>query len=316
MKECLQLKKEYTELKKLKVEFESAFDAAVKTGKTEEAQKLKIQIEEKLSKLKEKIVPKEIKAIFTNPETNEQKEIIFNIQEKIQEWQEFNQKHDLPILNEQEIKKIFQKNKAEIQKEMETYGYDNILMIPENLPNTEQLNQKMTKGYKETWQSSNFKEGGSFTGSKHTENQKTKIILCHNDQNIYDNPEANVFEKATLRKNILQLSGLTEQEIQQKIQNQENIPVNFETKINNQKIQVQAEGLSLNEYLIFQRKFFEKTSKHLDSEGYIWLLKTFSASRVVGSYWTSDGGRLTVGADDSGASVDYLSCRLSRSFEN
>lgn len=316
MKECLQLKKEYAKLEELKTKFESAFDLAVKTGKTEEAQKLKSQIEVKLSQLKEKIIPKEIKAIFTNPETNEQKETIFNIQEKIQEWQEFYQKHDLPILNEQEIKKIFQKNKAEIQKEMETYGYDNILIIPENLPNTEQLHQKMTKEYKETWQSGNFKEGGGFAGAKHTENQKTRIILCHNDQNIYDNQKANVFEKATLNKNLMQLSGLTEQKIQQKIQNQENIPVNFETTINGKTIKVQAEGLSLNEYLIFQRQYQEKNQKHLDEAGYTWLLKTFSAARVVSSGWVPGSGRLTVNADDSADSNGSLSCRLSRSFEN
>ena len=316
MKECLQLKKEYAELEKLKVEFESAFDESVKTGKTKKTKQLKTEIEQKLASLREKIIPKEIKAVWTNPETKEQKEIIFNIQERIQEWQEFNQKHNLPIPSEQEIKKIFQKNKAEIQKEMETYGYDNILIIPENLPDNENLHQKMTKNYNATWQSSNFKEGGGFTGAKHTENQKTKIILCHNDQNIYDNPEANVFEKATLRKNILQLSGLTEQEIQQKIQNQENIPVNFETSINGKTVKVQAEGLSLNEYLIFQKQYQEKNRKHLDESGWTWLLKTFSASRVVLSDWSAVGGRLDVDAGGSGYSDGSLPCRLSRSFEN
>ncbi|KKQ39954.1 MAG: hypothetical protein US57_C0006G0026 [Candidatus Moranbacteria bacterium GW2011_GWC2_37_73] len=127
---------------------------------------------------------------------------------------------------------------------------------------------------------------------------------------------ANAFEKATLNKNILQLSGLTQSELEKKIQNQENIPINFEIQINNQKIQIEAEGLSLNEYLIFQRQYFEKNQKHLDEKGYTWLLKTFSASRVVFSFWHSDDARLRVHATALGASRGDLACRLSRSFSN
>jgi len=271
MLECQQLKSEYSQLETLKQEFETAFDEAVKTGNTEKAKQLKTEIQEKLKSLKEKIVPREIKAIFINPETSEQKEIIINIQEKTQEAQEFYKKHNLPIPNEQEI----------MSEEIEKYGYDNVLIIPEDLPDTENLHNQMTEGYNASWTSGNFDQGGGFAGSKHTEQQKVKIILCHNDQNIYQNQEANVFEKATLNKNIMQLSGLTEQEINQKIQNQENIPINFETEINNQKIQIQAEGLSLNEYFIFQRQYFEKNQKHLDENGWTWLLKTFSASREL-----------------------------------
>ncbi|KKP93172.1 MAG: hypothetical protein US25_C0027G0004 [Candidatus Moranbacteria bacterium GW2011_GWE1_36_7] len=316
MLECQQLKSEYSQLETLKQEFETAFDEAVKTGNTEKAKQLKTEIQEKLKSLKEKIVPREIKAIFINPETSEQKEIIINIQEKTQEAQEFYKKHNLPIPNEQEIMSVWRKNHKEIKEEIEKYGYDNVLIIPEDLPDTENLHNQMTEGYNASWTSGNFDQGGGFAGSKHTEQQKVKIILCHNDQNIYQNQEANVFEKATLNKNIMQLSGLTEQEINQKIQNQENIPINFETEINNQKIQIQAEGLSLNEYFIFQRQYFEKNQKHLDENGWTWLLKTFSASRVVNSYWYSGAARLRVYALDLDDSGGDLACRLSRSFSN
>ena len=317
MSECQQLKSEYAQLETLKQEFETAFDDAVKSGNTEKAKQLKTEIQEKLKSLKEKIVPREIKAIFINPETSEQKEITINIQEKIQEAQEFYKKHNLPIPNEQELMSVWRKNHKEIKEEIEKYGYDNVLIIPENLPDTENLNGIMTEGYgNATYQSSNFTGGGGFSGAKHTENTKAKIILCHNDQDIYDNVNANAFEKATLNKNILQLSGLTQSELEKKIQNQENIPINFEIQINNQKIQIEAEGLSLNEYLIFQRQYFEKNQKHLDEKGYTWLLKTFSASRVVFSCWHSDDARLRVHATALGASCGDLACRLSRSFSN
>ena len=316
---CQTLQKEYVELEKLQQEFAAALDVAVKTNETAKIKELQKTITEKLNSLKEKIIPQEAKATFIHPETNEKKEISFNLQEKIQAWQAFYQKHNLPKLNEKEIQAIWQKNYKEIQKEMEKYGYDEILIMSGDLPDTATLNQTLIESIPNTnatYQSSNFTSGGGFTGAKHTEQGKTRIILCHSDQNIYKNPTANFFAQQTLNKNILQLSGLDQAEIDRRLQNQENIPVNFETEINGQKILVQAEGLSLNEYLIFQRQYFEKTNQHLDEKGWTWLPKTFSASRVVNSGWNPDGARLGVYAYDPGDSGGDLGCRLSRSFSN
>ena len=311
---CHELKTEYAEIERLKQEFEAVFDEAVKTGKTEKAQKLKKEIQEKLATLKEKIVPKEIKTIWTNPETNEEKEIKFNLQETIKNWQEFYQKHNLPIPSEKELRSIWQKNHKEIQKEMEAYGYDNIIIIPENLPDTEKLHGEMTKEYNATFTGSSFDNGGGFAGAITVQETKTRIILCHADQNIYENADANPLAKQTLNKSILQLSGLTQSEIDLRIQNSQAIPVNFEAQINGKKIQVQAEGLSLDEYLIFQKQYFEKTNTHLDEKGWSWLPKTRSGSRVVGSRWFPGGAQLGVDAFAVGYSSGRLGCRLSRSF--
>jgi hypothetical protein len=313
--ECLKLKTEYAQIEKLQKEFELELEKAIQSGKTEKTKELKIQIEEKLKNLKEKIIPKEISASYTNPETSEQKEIRINIVQMIREQREFHKKHNLPVFNEQEIRQIFRKHKAEIQKEMETYGYDTILIIPENLPDTESLHQKMSAGYNETYQNNNFKEGGSFAGTKTSESKKTRIILTHPDQNIYENDQANPFLKATLDKDIMQLSGLTEPEINQRIQSNQPIPINFETAINGKTIKIQSEGLSLDEYLLFQRQYFEKTQKHLDEKGWIWLLKSRSGSRVAVAHWYPADGRLNVSADVPGISSGLLGCRLSRSFE-
>jgi hypothetical protein len=316
---CQTLQKEYQELEKLKQKFDTAFFEAVKTNDTSEIKRLRKEIEEKITQVKEKIIPKEIKAIFKNPETNQEKEIVFNLRERIKESQVFYQKFNLPVPDEKEIRAIWRKNYKEIQKEMETYGYDEMLIIPENLPNTESLNQTLIESMPNTtatYQSNIFKKGNGFSGAKHTEKTKTKIIFCHQDQNIHENEKANIFNKQTLGKNILQLSGLDQAELERRVQNQENIPINFETEINGQKILIQSEGLSLNEYLIFQRQYFEKTNNHLDEKGWTWLLKTFSASRVVVSSWNPDNRQLSVRAYDLGLSADYLACRLSRSFEN
>ena len=281
LKECHLLKTEYEDLQKLQKKFEFELKKAIESGKTEKAKELKTQIEQKLQSLKEKLYPKEISANFKNSETNKTKEIKFNIPEIIEIQKAFYAgKEGMPNFNENEVKKIFQKHKAEIQKEMETYGYDTITIIPANLPTTETLNQKMTEGYKNaTYQ------GVKFEDIKTSESQKTRIILTHSDQNIYNNLEANPFLKATLGKSIDQLS-------------EENI-----------------EGLSLNEYLLIQRQYFETTQKHLDENGWTWLPKSRSASRVVDAYWTPALGWLIVTASDPGVSGGSLGCRLSRSFE-
>ena len=311
---CSQLKIKLAEIKDLKNEFDLEVEKIIQTRNTEHALAIQKKIEEKLTAT-EKIFPKEIKAIFTNPETNEQKEIVFNIKEKIKEAQEFYKNHNLPIPNEQEIKKIFRGSKAEIQKEIAMYGYDNILIIPENLPSTEKLHEQMSKDYNATWTGKSFDQGGGFTGAKTTSDSKARIILLHDDQNMHSNPKANPFVKQTLNKNILQLSGLTQEEIDRRVENNEEVPVSFEAVINGKKTKIKSEGLSLNEYLIFQRQYFEKTNKHLDSNGWTWLPKTRSGSRFVDSvWWNPVDDRLDVVASDAGNSYGYLGCRLSRSF--
>ena len=311
---CSQLKIDLAQIKDLKNEFDLEVEKIIQTRNTEHALAIQKKIEEKLTAT-EKIFPKEIKAIFTNPETNEQKEIVFNIKEKIKEAQEFYKNHNLPIPNEQEIKKIFRGSKAEIQKEIAMYGYDNILIVPEGL-NAMMLKASMTEGYNKTWQSSEFKNGAAdgFQVAKTTEIARTRIILCHSDENIYKNDDANPFNKATLDKSILQLSGLTREEIDRRVENNEEVPVSFEAVINGKKTQIKSEGFSLNEYLIFQRQYFEKTNKHLDSNGWTWLPKTRSGSRFVYSRWDPGVDQLSVYAGGAGYSGGRLGCRLSRSF--
>jgi len=311
---CQTLKTEYQTLQELQKEFQLELEKSIKSGNLEKTKELKAEIEEKLKSLKEKLITKEIKANFKNPETNETKEIKLNIQEIIQEQKQFYQKFNLPIPNEKEINQIIKTHKAEIEKEIQTYGYDQILIVPENLPNSETLNQTLIESIPDTtatYQSSSFQEGGGFQGVKSSENQKTKIILTHSDQNIYENESANPYLKATLNKNILQISSLTETQIQEKIENNQPILINFQSNQN----QIQAQGLSSEEYLILQRQYFEKTSNHLDEKGWTWLTKSCSASRVVRARWFPGDRRLLVYARALGGSDVYLGCRLSRSFE-
>jgi hypothetical protein len=296
MSECQLLKTEYQTLKNLQEEFEVELANAIKSGKTEKVQTLKKVITEKLQNLKKKLYyPKKITAKFSNPETtkteNKDKDIEINVEEEIQKQQEFYAgKEGMPNFNKQEVRQIFRKYEKEIQKAIEAYGYDTITIIPAKLPDTEALNQIMTSGYKnKTFQSSDFKRGGGFNKVTSIESQKTRVILTHSDQDIYvifsanKEDNANPFLKATLNQLIDQLSAKA------------------------------IEGLSLNEYLIIQRQYFENTGGHLDEMGWTWLPKSHSASHVVFVGWKSD--KLCVNVHYASHRALDLACRLCEIFE-
>jgi hypothetical protein len=314
-----QFKKDLSEAEEIKEQLDLVMQKAEESGNTEEIEKLLKIAREKRSQIESRMVPKEIKANFQNPETQENKEISLNFEQELKFFTDFYQKHlNLPI-NQQEIKEIWRKNQKEIKVEMEKYGYDSILIIPENLPSEEILNQKIIEtmtNTTETYQSDNFKKGGSFSGVKNLNNSSSRILLTHSDQNIYQNPKANPFLKSTLKKSIVNLSGLSEQEIQKRIENQAEIPINFEINLNNQKIQIQSEWLSLSEYQLFQRIYFEKNQKHLDESGWTWLAKSASASRLVGAFWLPGDRRFGAIACGSSSSGGGLCSRLSCSFKN
>jgi hypothetical protein len=76
----------------------------------------------------------------------------------------------------------------------------------------------------------------------------------------------------------------------------------------------QGERLTLTEYLILQRKFFDETGKHLDETKWTWIPGSKSDALVVLALWLPVGGRLSVSAFDASSSSPYRGCRLSRCF--
>jgi DNA-binding Lrp family transcriptional regulator len=293
------------------------------------AWKAKLAIEEEREKLEDLLTPKTISANWQNPETGETKEITLNFKEEFKTFQKFYQEQLELELDEKEFKRIWRKNKKEMKEEMEKYGYDQILFLPADLPQNETLNEKLIETMvelqegkvKETWQSNSFQAGGSWQGAQSIEKPKNRIILVHSAQN----PEGHPLLKATRKKNIPDLTGLSEEEIQRRIQNREPLGVNFEAIVENQKkekisVPIQAESLSMEEYLVFQRIYFEKNQKHFDESDWIWLLKSRlskpdkSGSRVARAGWGPHARQLYASASDPVARGGRLGCRPSRSF--
>jgi hypothetical protein len=338
MSECQLLKTEYANLQKLQTEFELELANAINSGKTEKAQKLKKEITEKLQNLKEKLCPREITANFKNPEKSPEEleknpeTIKFNIPEIIEKQKAFYAgKEGMPTFNEQEINQILRKHKAEFQKEIEIYGYDTIIIVPANLPSTAELNKALIE--------STLNVAGTSWGIELEEieimgDQKTKIILTHKDQYIYENDEANPFLKATLGKNIPGLvlnispdewSKMKNAEKKEKNQEamqklKQGAGINFETEINGQKKQIKAKGFSLDEYMLIQGQCYEETRmqgkvEHLDEKGWTWLPESRSTSRVVISCWRTDFNHQNVYAHASDYSSGSVGCRFCKIFK-
>jgi len=133
---------------------------------------------------------------------------------------------------------------------------------------------KMENG---NWESDNFKAGGSFAGAVSQNVDKPRLILVHKTQNLKDRPEL----KKTLN-----------------------------TKGQDVKMD---QALTLEDYLIFQRKYFEETGKHLDEDGWTWLT-TKTGARFVSSDWGPAHHKLYVSANDLDYRHDNLCVRPSRCF--
>lgn len=223
-----------------------------------------------------KIFSKESAEVLTATYNNEA--ISLDLEKKIQEFLAFYQtsKIDTPPEFEDQIKEIWANNIDAIGKAIEENGFDDILLMPANTPLPD-LHSKMTEGYAATYQGTNFTQGGSFAGAKSQNVDKPRIVLVHKTQNLKDRPE--------LAKTL---------------------------NIKGQDVNLDH-TLTLEDYLVFQRKYFLETAKHLDEKGYTWLA-TKSGSQLVNASWAPSAGQvhvITIGLDSQ---VNSLGARPSRSF--
>ena len=206
--------------------------------------------------------------------------IIIDFEQRLRESADFYRKHGIAAEDfESEMEDIWERNHDQIREQIEKFGFDEILLIPEGVPLSE-LHEKMSKGYSATHEWSGFKDAGSFAGV--IEDRKgLRIVLLHkkNAQNIKDHP----LLKKTLGKTA-------------------------------EAIIAEGEKLTLAEYLIFQRQYFEEFDKHPDADGWTWLPGSKSGTRVPGASWDPGGGQLYVHAAGADYSNSNLGGRLSRSF--
>jgi MoxR-like ATPase len=208
--------------------------------------------------------------------------IEIDFQEKLDSAVDFYKKHGikLPADFTEQIQDIWQRNVDSMKEAIEKQGFDEVLFVPSGLA-VPDLHTKMSAGYIKTYQGSNFESNGSFSGVKE-KTTESRIILIHknNAQNLANRPEL----KETLGKTA-------------------------------ESFVKSGEAFTLTDYLIYQKKYFEETGKHLDVDGWTWLPGSRVGSLVVCADWRPGVGRLGVSADAPGDSYPIVGCRPSRCFQ-
>ena len=218
----------------------------------------------------------EIQVQYTHPDGHKET-ITLDLEAKLQDFISLYKKTnlDLPPDFEDTIRDIWDRHQDEIEQAIEQNGFDELLLIPAT-PNLPELSEKM-KMEQGNWTSSNFDQGGGFADALSQRSNVPRLILVHKAQNLQDRPEL------------------------EKTLNTKGSDVNID------------QDLTLEDYLIFQRYYFETTGKHLDEVGWTWLA-TKSGARLVGSCWDPDAHRLNVDANDLVHQRGSLGVRPSRCF--
>jgi hypothetical protein len=198
---------------------------------------------------------------------------------------------ELPPDFQEQMETIWENNYDAIVEAVEKYGFNEILLAPENIPLPE-LSEKMKieNGYCDWIDSS---------GNTVESLPATTII----SQRV-DKPRIILYHKATLPE--LEARG---------------IPTHLEiTAGEAEKLYKQNPDNylgTLEDAIILERKHFEETGEHLSDytkgKGQ-WLSGTKSGSRFVYATWGPSDGELYVNANDPGNSRSDLGCRPSRYF--
>ena len=190
--------------------------------------------------------------------------IIVDLEKKLQEFLDFYKKTgiELPPNFEETIKEIWFRNLDNIQKAIEENGFDEMLIMPGGISLPVLADRmKVGNGY-DKYES--FKNGGDFAGAESANVDKPHLVLAHKTQNLKD------------RRELAHTLNIKGQDVKM------------------------DQALTLEDYLVFQKKYFEETGKHLDEDGWTWLA-TKSGARLVYSSWDPGNSKLSMSA----AVLDY-----------
>ena len=280
--------------------FEDQDDELEGSGeKRKEALQKKItDIVSRAEKLKAKIDSKEPLS-QTQPElsvsyksANHQEDITLNIEDKLSEFMSFYQttQIDIPDDFEDTIRDIWDRNQAEIEQAMEQGGFNDILIVPGNIPLPELAEKmKMEQG---NYTGSNFDEGGGFAGAISQNTDKPRIILVHNYETLSE-----ISQKTGIDVHL-------------------NITAKEAEELYNQNPDQYL--ITLEDFLVLERKHFEETGTHLsdwNNKSAHWLPGTKSGARLVYADWNPGYRRLDVRAHDPGdIRIERLGVRPARCF--
>jgi MoxR-like ATPase len=230
----------------------------------------------------------EISAEYSHPD-GKKETITLDIEAKLQDFISFYQKTniDLPPDFEDTIHDIWDRNQVEIEQAIEQNGFDDMLIIPGNIPLADLAEKmKMEKGYYF------YQVKDDFSNVVSQNVDIPRIILFHHTDSL---PKIN---KKTGLDVHLNITGADAQKLYQ---------ANPENYLS-----------TLEDAIILERKYFEETGKHLSAyttNSAQWLPGSKAGARLVYSYWGPGSRELVVSADDLTSLDDWLGVRPSRCFK-
>jgi hypothetical protein len=198
----------------------------------------------------------------------------------------------------------------EMKRQIEVLGFNKMIIIPAGIADQnkyELLHEKMTEGYKESFQSDNFKADGGFKGLINLDNG-TRIVLTKDVKELKDYKLFN----ETIGKSVddLEASGGIFETYSDK-----------DIFVNSGKKEKTVRGLDMLTYLIYQREYFKRprnNGKHIDENYYNWITERSdqgrpSSGRFPSVHWHY--GYLSFHADDAADRHSRTGCRLAGSFK-
>jgi len=252
-----------------------------------EAMKAKLDSGEEITATNEEV---SVDYRHTNPVTKVEhtESININIERKLEEFISFYRKTniDLPADFEETIRDIWKKNIDEIERCIEENGFNDMLIIPGNIPLAELAEKmKMENGY------SLYKVDADFGNVSSSKVDKPRIILYHRVDSL--------------------------EEIQERYGISPHLGITGDNAYKLYESNPQGYLSTLEDAIILERKYFEDTSKHISvysANSSQWLPGSMVGPRFVHSRWNPDAGKLGVYASGPGRSAPALGCRATRYF--
>jgi hypothetical protein len=248
------------------------------------AEKLKTKLDSK--ELLSQATP-EISTTYSRPD-GKKETITLDFEAKLQEFISFYQKTnlDLPADFEDTARDLWDRNQAEIEQALEQKGFNDLLIIPGNIPLADLAEKmKMENGYYF------YQVKEDFSDVKSLKVDKPRIILFHHMDSL---PE--IAQKTGLDIH-LNITGGDAQKLYQ---------ANPENYLG-----------TLEDAIILERKYFEDTGKHLSdytTNSAQWLPGSKAGARLVYSRWDPGDPQLNVVARDLEGQHDRRGVRPSRCF--
>jgi len=226
----------------------------------------------------------EISTEYSHPD-GKKETITLNLENKLADFISFYKKTniDLPQDFEDSVREIWDRNQVEIEKAIEQNGFDDMLIVPGNIPLADLAEKmKMEKGYYF------YQVEEDFSNVKSQNTDKPRIILYH-------------------KKTLPEVQAETGLDVHL------NITAGDALKLFKQN---PNEHMTLPDFMIMERKIFEESGIHISDytkNSGQWL-NTKVGTRLVTSRWNPGHGELLVGASDPEDRSDNRGLRPARCF--